>query len=309
MSNVWLLKAVYFWIPARSNFSEVTYIHEASWKIQLNQAATLTSRQMCQRCTIDFSISLLSASTQCWMTGVISNPFPVPLQNRTSRASRKSMMQHCFIRLGDSSFTFVPLLTGPNGRLDWCHSEMCVSLLLFAERAAVQCCENACAFLHPAVLIHAIQFIIFFARHCILNWLKSEHSTFISKCWGIYDRSKRNVIFLTREGRFWLLSLSRHGWQRCGHIEFKIRLKKEGGGALKRWKWINLPSSTAGDVIKKVAQAAPVPWPISVTLLGSPPNSATFSCSQWRAIEIVVNVVIYHTIEQNSIRANKDNTK
>lgn len=46
---------------------------------------------------------------------------------------------------------------------------------------------------------------------------------------------------------------------------------------------IDLPSSTAGDVIRKVAQAAPVPWPIRVTLVGSPPNSATFSCSQWSA--------------------------
>ncbi len=33
-----------------------------------------------------------------------------------------------------------------------------------------------------------------------------------------------------------------------------------------------LPSGSASDVIKKWTHAAPVPWPINVTFLGSPPN-------------------------------------
>lgn len=47
--------------------------------------------------------------------------------------------------------------------------------------------------------------------------------------------------------------------------------------------FVYLPSGTADDAIKNPTQAAPVPWPISVTLLGSPPNTAMFSWIQCSA--------------------------
>lgn len=47
-----------------------------------------------------------------------------------------------------------------------------------------------------------------------------------------------------------------------------------------RW---NKPGVTVGDIMRKWMQAAPVPWPMSVTFFGSPPKSATFCCSQCSA--------------------------
>lgn len=44
-----------------------------------------------------------------------------------------------------------------------------------------------------------------------------------------------------------------------------------------------IPSGTARDVSRKWTQAAPVPCPISVTFVGSPPNTATFSLIQCSA--------------------------
>ena len=46
---------------------------------------------------------------------------------------------------------------------------------------------------------------------------------------------------------------------------------------------INLPNGKASEVIKKCTHAAPVPWPIIVTLRGSPPKCSIFSWTQWRA--------------------------
>ncbi|KAF7287553.1 hypothetical protein GWI33_005917 [Rhynchophorus ferrugineus] len=40
---------------------------------------------------------------------------------------------------------------------------------------------------------------------------------------------------------------------------------------------------TALDVKRKFTQAAPVPWPNNVTLVGSPPKNAIFSCIQCKA--------------------------
>lgn len=37
-----------------------------------------------------------------------------------------------------------------------------------------------------------------------------------------------------------------------------------------------------GDTAMKLVSAAPVPWPMSVTRSGSPPNAGRFSRSQWR---------------------------
>lgn len=45
----------------------------------------------------------------------------------------------------------------------------------------------------------------------------------------------------------------------------------------------NLPSGTADEVMRKLIQAAPVPWPIRLMFSGSPPNSPIFSLIQWRA--------------------------
>ena len=44
-----------------------------------------------------------------------------------------------------------------------------------------------------------------------------------------------------------------------------------------------LPNGSASEVMRKWAQAAPVPWPMMVTLSGSPPKRAMFSWTQWRA--------------------------
>lgn len=45
----------------------------------------------------------------------------------------------------------------------------------------------------------------------------------------------------------------------------------------------DVPSGTALDVTRKFTHAAPVPWPSSVTLVGSPPKTAMFSWIQCRA--------------------------
>lgn len=36
------------------------------------------------------------------------------------------------------------------------------------------------------------------------------------------------------------------------------------------------PGITVGDIIRKLIQAAPDPWPIRVIFVGSPPNNAIF---------------------------------
>ena len=38
--------------------------------------------------------------------------------------------------------------------------------------------------------------------------------------------------------------------------------------------------SVLGDMARRLAQTAPVPWPMTVTLLLSPPNRLMLSCSQ-----------------------------
>ena len=55
----------------------------------------------------------------------------------------------------------------------------------------------------------------------------------------------------------------------------------KGGGEGEEEKYS--PSGTAWLVIKKLTQAAPVPCPINVTFLGSPPKLPMFSCTQWSA--------------------------
>lgn len=48
---------------------------------------------------------------------------------------------------------------------------------------------------------------------------------------------------------------------------------------------LNLPSDAmeTGETIKKLMLAAPVPWPMSVTEPGFPPNSSMLSLIHWRA--------------------------
>ena len=48
-------------------------------------------------------------------------------------------------------------------------------------------------------------------------------------------------------------------------------------------KVVVLPSGKASEVMRNWTQAAPVPWPIRVTFLGSPPNLSMFSWTQCRA--------------------------